>query len=74
LHAGGGIPGLSTRGFGRVIARYAAWRPLNRMTTATFRAEMGAVIAPTRDGIPSTLLFRTAATPPFAAMRSKVLV
>jgi translocation and assembly module TamA len=56
---GGGIPGVSTRGFGRVIGRYAAWVPLNHMNTLTFRAEAGAVLSPTRDGIPSTLLFRT---------------
>ncbi|HMF29467.1 MAG TPA: BamA/TamA family outer membrane protein, partial [Candidatus Cybelea sp.] len=56
---GGGIPGVSTRGFGRVIGRYAAWVPLDHMNTLTFRAEAGAVLSPTRDGIPSTLLFRT---------------
>jgi translocation and assembly module TamA len=59
LQAGGGIPGASTRGFGRVIGRFAAWYPVDRATTLHARAEAGAVLAPTRDGIPSTLLFRT---------------
>jgi translocation and assembly module TamA len=58
-HVGGGVPGVSTRGFGRVIGRFAAWYPVDRATTLTARAEAGAVLAPTRDGIPSTLLFRT---------------
>jgi len=56
---GGGIPGVSTRSFGRVIGRTAAWVPLDGAHELTFRAEAGAVLAPSRDGIPSTLLFRT---------------
>ena len=56
---GGGIPGISTRSFGRVIGRTAAWVPVDREHEITFRAEAGAVLAPSRDGIPSTLLFRT---------------
>ena len=59
VHAGAGIPGLSTRGFERVIGRYAAWIPIDRFSELQFRADAGAVLAPTRDGIPSTLLFRT---------------
>ena len=59
LQLGGGIPGASTRGFGRVIGRYAAWLPIDSLTQLTFRADAGAVLAPTRDGIPSPLLFRT---------------
>jgi translocation and assembly module TamA len=59
VQAGGGIPGISTRGFGRVVGRYTAWLPLNRTNEVQFRGEAGAVLAPTRDGIPSTLLFRT---------------
>ena len=59
LHAGGGIPGASTRSFGRVVGRFAAWAPLDRKNELQFRAEGGAVIAGSRDGVPSTLLFRT---------------
>jgi translocation and assembly module TamA len=57
--AGGGIPGASTRGFGRVVGRFSAWWPIGRSDELQFRAEGGAVLAPSRDGIPSTLLFRT---------------
>jgi translocation and assembly module TamA len=59
LQLGGGVPGVSTRGFGRVIGRFAAWVPIDTLTQLTFRADAGAVLAPTRDGIPSPLLFRT---------------
>ena len=59
LQLGGGVPGVSTRGFGRVIGRFAAWVPIDTQTQLTFRADAGAVLAPTRDGIPSPLLFRT---------------
>jgi translocation and assembly module TamA len=59
VQAGGGIPGASTRGFGRVLGRASAWVPLDRISELQLRAEGGAVLAPTRDGIPSTLLFRT---------------
>ncbi len=59
VQLGGGIPGVSTRGFGRVVGRFAAWVPVDSLTQLNFRAEAGAVLAPTRDGIPSPLLFRT---------------
>ncbi len=59
LQGGGGIPGVSTRGFGRVIGRFAAWVPIDPLTQLNFRADAGAVLAQTRDGIPSPLLFRT---------------
>ena len=59
LQLGGGIPGASTRSFGRVIGRFAAWWPLDRWWSLYMRAEAGAVLAASRDGIPSTLLFRT---------------
>ena len=42
---GVGIPGASTRGFERVIVRYALWQPINRLWSFTARAEAGAVIA-----------------------------
>jgi translocation and assembly module TamA len=57
--AGGGIPGASTRGFGRVIANFAAWYPVDEKLELQFRAQGGAVLATTRNGIPSVLLFRT---------------
>lgn len=56
---GGGVPGASTRGFGRAIVKYASWHPIGRASSLDLRAEGGAVFAPTRQGIPSTLLFRT---------------
>ena len=59
MQLGGGVPGVSTRSFGRVIGRSAAWVPIDRVSELALRAEAGAVLAPTRDGIPSTLLFRT---------------
>lgn len=57
--AGGGVPGISTRGFGRVVGRLAAWIPLGSSAELDLRADAGAVLSGTRDGIPSTLLFRT---------------
>jgi len=56
---GGGVPGVSTRNFGRLRGRFAAWLPLPGNNELNFRAEAGAVLAASRDGIPSTLLFRT---------------
>lgn len=59
VQAGVGIPGASTRGFERVIVRYAYWRPLDRLWSFTARAEAGTVFASSRNDIPSALLFRT---------------
>jgi translocation and assembly module TamA len=59
LQAGGGIPGASTRGFGRIIARGQGWLPLDDDNDLTARLEGGAVLAGSRNGVPSTLLFRT---------------
>jgi translocation and assembly module TamA len=56
---GAAPPGVSTRSFGRAIAKFAAWVPLDPASSIEFRAEAGAVIAPSRNGIPSVLLFRT---------------
>jgi translocation and assembly module TamA len=56
---GGGIPGVSTKGFGRVIGRVAWFVPLGIADELAFRAEAGAVLASSRDGIPESLLFRT---------------
>ena len=57
--AGFGVPGISTRSFGRLRARAAAWVPLGKDSELDLRAEGGAVLAGSRNGIPSTLLFRT---------------
>jgi translocation and assembly module TamA len=59
VQAGVGIPGVSTRGFGRVIGRYSMWLPLDPKLSLQMRAEAGAVLAGSRTGIPSVLLFRT---------------
>ncbi len=59
LQGGGGIPGVSTRGFGRVVGRFAYWLPIDASNEFQFRAQGGAVLAESRDGIPSVLLFRT---------------
>ena len=59
VQGGGGIPGVSTRGFARVIGRFASWHPLTPSDELEFRAQAGAVLAESRDGIPSALLFRT---------------
>ncbi len=56
---GGGVPGISTRNFGRLRGRFAWWLPLAGNNELNVRAEAGAVLAGSRDGIPSTLLFRT---------------
>ena len=56
---GAGIPGLSSRDFGRAIVRTAMWQPLGRLWSFTARAEGGAVFANDRTNIPSELLFRT---------------
>jgi len=58
VQAGAGVPGVSSRGFGRAIAQFQAWRPLGSDNSMTFRAEAGAVIAGAREGVPSALLFR----------------
>lgn len=56
---GAGPPVVSTRAFGRAIVKFAAWYPLGRADSLEFRAEAGGVLANSRDGIPSALLFRT---------------
>ena len=57
--AGFGVPGISTRSFGRLRGRAAAWVPLGKNAELDLRAEGGAVLAGSRNGVPSTLLFRT---------------
>ena len=56
---GGGVPGLSTEGFGRIVVQAAAWYPIDRAWQLAFRAEAGAVLASSREGVPSVLRFRT---------------
>jgi translocation and assembly module TamA len=57
--AGAGIPGVSTRGFGRAVVRSAFFQPLSPQWSLSARAEGGAVFAGSRTDIPSALLFRT---------------
>ena len=59
VQLGVGVPGASSRAFGRAIGKTAAWWPLARNTELSARAEAGAVLADSRDGIPSNFLFRT---------------
>lgn len=59
VQVGIGVPGASTEKFGRVIGRATAWVPLSKSNTLSARIEAGAVIADSRDGIPSNFLFRT---------------
>jgi translocation and assembly module TamA len=56
---GGGPPGVSTRAYGRGVVQFASWYPVGRVSTINLRAEGGAVLATSRAGIPSALLFRT---------------
>ncbi len=57
--AGGGVPGASTEGFGRVVGKFAYWLPLGHSNELYLRGEGGAVLAHSREGIPSVFLFRT---------------
>ncbi|MEO8344949.1 MAG: BamA/TamA family outer membrane protein [Betaproteobacteria bacterium] len=59
VQVGAGVPGASTRTFGRVIGKSALWWPIDRNFELYARAEAGAVLASSRDGIPSNFLFRT---------------
>ena len=59
VQAGAGVPGVSTRGFGRAVARFAAWYPLGVDYQLSARAEGGAVFGASRQEVPSTLMFRT---------------
>ena len=57
--AGVGIPGVSSRGFGRAVVQGAYYLPVGRGDALQLRAEMGAIFAGSRSGIPADLLFRT---------------
>ena len=57
--AGGAPEALSTRAFSRGTARATLLIPLGRSDDLQLRAEGGIVFAGSREGIPSTFLFRT---------------
>jgi len=59
VQLGAGPPGASTRVFGRGIAQFAWWLPIDRTTQLQLRAEGGAVLVDSRHDVPSPLLFRT---------------
>ena len=59
VQLGAGLPGASTREFGRGIAQFAWWIPLAREMQLQLRAEGGAVLVNARHDVPSPLLFRT---------------
>jgi translocation and assembly module TamA len=59
VQAGAGVPGASTHGFGRTIARFAAWYPLSAEWELSGKLEGGAVFGASRQEVPATLLFRT---------------
>ena len=57
--AGTGIPGASTRGFGRLVARFGYWYPIGSDYQFTARLEAGGVFGASRQEVPSPLLWRT---------------
>jgi translocation and assembly module TamA len=59
VEGGGGIPGASTHGFGRTVARFGAWYPPSREWQLSARLEGGAVFGASRQEVPSVLMFRT---------------
>jgi translocation and assembly module TamA len=59
VDVGGGIPGASTRGFARAVVQGGYWHPLAPQWDFSSRARFGIVGATSRNGIPSTFLFRT---------------
>ena len=59
LQAGAGVPGASTRTFGRFLARAQYFLPVGRRDDLSLRAEAAAVLAGSSWGIPQSLLFRT---------------
>ncbi len=59
LKLGAGLPGVSTRTFGRAVAQVAWFHPFSLRDDFQLRAEGGAVLAGSSTGIPQALLFRT---------------
>lgn len=52
-------PEVSTQQFARATFKLTSLFPVGRKNDLMLRGEVGVVVAPTRDGIPSTFLFRT---------------
>jgi translocation and assembly module TamA len=59
VEVGGAPPGLATRQFLRVIAGASLLIPLGRTDDLLLRGQAGSTLAKTREGIPTTFLFRT---------------
>jgi len=59
IQLGAAPPGVSTRGFGRAIARTAYYVPITLRDDLALRAEAGAVLAKSSRRIPQSMLFRT---------------
>lgn len=59
LQLGAGLPALSSQGFVRATANATLLWPLGASNDLTVRADLGAIAADTRFGIPSSFLFRT---------------
>ena len=59
LQIGGGPPGVSSEGYARGLLQGLAFIPFDPKTDLSLRAEGGAVLAHTSQGIPNALLFRT---------------
>jgi translocation and assembly module TamA len=56
---GGAPPGLATREFLRILAGASLLMPIGRTGDLLVRGQAGSVVAKTREGIPTTFLFRT---------------
>lgn len=59
LRLGVSAPGVSSETFGRAVGQLAWFHSLGQRDDIALRGELGAVIAPTSDGIPQALLFRS---------------
>jgi translocation and assembly module TamA len=59
VEVGGAPPGLATRQFLRVSAGASLLIPLGRTDDLLLRGQAGSTLAKTREGIPTTFLFRT---------------
>ena len=59
VQLGAGLPGASTRAFGRGIAQLAAWMPFDGKTSLALKAEAGATLVSNSRNVPTPLLFRT---------------
>jgi len=59
VHVGTSVPGLATQDFLRATAKAHLLIPLGRQSDLALRAEGGIVAASSRNGIPSSFLFRT---------------